>query len=216
MTIDFNKNLKHTFVGISLAPHSNSETGIAILDENLKIITLDKIFTMDDMHFFFEKFVSKKNAVVMVSLAEDATMLNSKWKVLAKKFQMTEPSKDNFPNRQNWLLKYSNRASELLENQRKEGVDIFRFDIIEIKKALGLYGVYKHRSPADCKYLQSALKINFGIEDILSNMLPASQLEAILGAILAYKVYNGTIDLDYEILGNFKNVPILNLTTCPV
>ena len=111
MTIDLNKNLKHTFVGISLGPNSNSETGIAILDEHLKIITLDKIFTMDDMHFFFEKFVSKNNAVILVSLTEDATMLNSKWKVLAKIFQMTEQSKDNFPNPQNWLLKYSNRAS---------------------------------------------------------------------------------------------------------
>ena len=211
MAINFHKNLKHTFLGISLAPHSNSETGIAILDENLKIITLDKVFTMEDLHLFFKNFVSKKNAIVTVSLAEDATMLNSKWKVLAKKFQMLEADKEHFPNRQNWLLKYSNRASELIEHLHQEGVDIFRFDIIEIKKALGLYGVYKHRSPADCKYLQSALKINFRIEDIVNNMLPASQLEAILGAILAHKVYHGSNNVDYEVLGNFKNIPILNL-----
>ena len=211
MSLNFNKNLKHTFVGISLASNSGNETGIAILDKDLKIISLDKAFTMNDLSFFFDNFVSKKNSIIMVSMTEDATMLNSKWKVLAKKFQMLQPYEDNFPNRQNWLLKYSPRATDLISKYKNEGIDIFRFDIIDLKKSLGLYGTYKHRSPADCKYLQSALKIKFKLEGIVNNMLPASQLEAILGAIFAKEIYDGTCGKNYEVLTSFKNVEILKL-----
>ena len=44
---------------------------------------------------------------------------------------------------------------------------------------------YKERSPADCKFLQQTLKYEWGFDDLPSNMMPMSQLEAIVGAILA-------------------------------
>ena len=47
-----------------------------------------------------------------------------------------------------------------------------------------LNSCFKERSPADCKFLQQALTNEWGIE-LPQNMMPMSQLEAIVGAILA-------------------------------
>lgn len=210
MQLKLNNNLKHYFVGISLSPASNTETGIAVLDSNLKIILLDKAFSVQDLFYFFDNFNSKKNSIISVSLASDVTMLNSKWKVLAKKFQLLHTSK-NLHNRQNWTGKYTNRGAELFLQYKQQDIDIIRFDLIELKKALGIASFYKDRSPLDCKYLQSVLKFKFLLEDIPSNMLPASQIEAILGALLAYKVYIGKQDEDYKILYEYKKLPVVNL-----
>ncbi len=209
MTIELNQQLKHAFIGISLSPQSNTETGIAILDNDLKIMTLDKAFSMQDISHFFSNYPSKNNAVIAVSMADDVTMLNSKWKVLAKKFQVLAGT-EAIRNRQGWVNKYTNRAAELLLQYKNEGVDVFRFDLPELKKALGLAAVYKDRSPADCKYLQNALKVKFLLQDIMTNMLPASQLEAILGAILAHTIYYGHEGEDYKVLYDYKGLEVVN------
>lgn len=209
-----NKILKHYFVGISLGSQNSSETGIAILDKNLKIITLDKIFSMQDINFFFENFISKQNAIFMVSMADDATMLNCKWKVLAKKFQHLDKN-PAFQNRSNWMNRFTTRGAELFGKYKNEGIDIFRYDISELKRIFGLSKIYKDRSPADCKYLQSALKVKFLLDGIMSNMIPASQLEAILGAILARQMYLGKNNVDYKRIYKYMGLDVINLTHDP-
>ena len=47
-----------------------------------------------------------------------------------------------------------------------------------------LSSYFKERTPADCKFLQNALKIEYQLEDIPPNMMPMSQLEAIVGALI--------------------------------
>ena len=214
MSVVLNNNLKHQFVGISLGSQSSADTGVAILDKNLKIITLDKLYTIQDLTFFFDNFSSKKNAIFMISIADDSTMLNCKWKVLAKKFQNLNNNVD-FPNRHDWMNRLTSRGAELFKEYKNKGADIFRYDIAELKKILGLYGIYKTRTPAECKYLQSALRVKFKMDDIMPNMLPASQLEAILGAILARQIYLGKENIDYNEIYSFKELPVLNLMLDP-
>ena len=48
------------FVGISLGSCSTNETGVAIIDKNLNIITLDKLFSMEDVRFFLNAWSESK------------------------------------------------------------------------------------------------------------------------------------------------------------
>ena len=72
------------FVGISLGSNSTNETGVAILDRNLKIITLDKLFSMEDVRFFLKRLVGKQNAIINIALPENPQMLNAKWKLISR------------------------------------------------------------------------------------------------------------------------------------
>ena len=58
MSFNFQNN-KLFFVGISLGSNTSIESGAAVLDTNLNIITLDKLFTIDDVKYMLDNFVGK-------------------------------------------------------------------------------------------------------------------------------------------------------------
>ena len=88
MDIIKNKEEKITFIGISLGGISTIESAVAVLDRNLKIITLDKLFSMSDVKYFLDKFPAKQNAVILVSVPENATMISSKWKYNSRTYDV--------------------------------------------------------------------------------------------------------------------------------
>ena len=144
------------FVGLSLGSCSTNETGVAIIDKNLNIITLDKLFSMEDVRFFFKRLVGKQNSVINIAIPENPQMLNAKWKLHAREYQLVQ-SCPLIQDLSDWTERFSHRGCDVFSELKEQGVDIFRFDIRELKSSLGLSGIYKDRSPVDCKALQSAL-----------------------------------------------------------
>jgi hypothetical protein len=69
-----------------------------------------------------------------------------------------------------------------------------------------LYSNFKERSSADCKFLQAALRNEFGFAELPLNMMPVAQLEAIVGTLLAEEfVKNNTNEIF-----KFRNVSVIN------
>ncbi len=46
------------YIGLSLASGSSMDSGVAVIDEDNKIILIDKLYKMNDVIFFFENFSS--------------------------------------------------------------------------------------------------------------------------------------------------------------
>ena len=44
------------YVGLSLAASSGLDSGVAVLDEDNNLILVDKLYTMNDVMFFFDNF----------------------------------------------------------------------------------------------------------------------------------------------------------------
>lgn len=198
------------FAGISLGNNSTSETGVAILDKNLKIVTLDKLFSMDDVKFFLKNFVGKQNAIINVSLPENPLMLNAKWKLSSRQYQLIQ-SNDRINKESDWIQRYSLRGCDCFSELKDAGIDIFRYDIHELKSSLGLSGVYKDRSPVDCKALQCALKFKLGLDELPTNMLPVSQLEAILGAYLGAIMTSDSLGYESKIRAKYKEIEVVGI-----
>ena len=196
------------YIGLSLASGSSMDSGVAVIDEDNKIILLDKLYKMNDVIFFFENFSSLKNSKICVSVPSDRTMLEGKWRILSKPYQLVATNK-NIPNRDNWTQRHSNRGSEFLRELSERGISVTRFDIYMTRQSLHLNSCYKDRSPADCKFLQQALRYEWGFEDLPSNMMPMSHLEAILGAILA-KEYANNPDKINKIY-NFRGLDVIDI-----
>lgn len=198
---------KQTFVGISLGNQSSNDTGVAILDKNLKIVTLDKLYTVDDIIFFLENLYGKDDALIVISMTDNATMLSHKWKVYSKRYALVQ-TMSNIKNVENWQDRFSSRGSEFFNNLKEQGYDVYRYEVSDIKMKLRLGGMFKERSHHDCKFLQNILKTEYGMSELPSNMLPASQLEAILGAIMAHKISE---ENKANILFNYKGLDVLTL-----
>ena len=198
--------ITHT-VGISLGPSSSIESGVVVMELlSHKLIYIDKLFSMSDVQLFFDNYVSLKNSVFCISLPWDNTMLEGKWRVLSKQYQLIHNDENMFLNRDNWMQRFSTRGCELFTNLVEQGVNISRFEVYLARQKLNLYSNYKERSSADCKFLQSILKQEYGFDELPANMMPMGQLEAIVEALLAERKIRG----ETEDIFDFKGLSVIN------
>ncbi|MBQ7126094.1 hypothetical protein IJO12_03315 [bacterium] len=194
-------------VGLSLAANSASDSGVAVRElASGKIILLDKLYSMRDIELFFENYNNLKNSIVTISLPWDNAMLDGKWRVLSKPYQMLNEN-NMFLNKNNWMQRYSPRGSEFFLELKAKSAFINRFEIYLTRQKLNLYSNYKERSSADCKFLQEILKTEYGFNELPNNMIPASQLEGIVGTILSEKF----LKLETENIFEFKNINVINI-----
>ena len=193
-------------VGLSLAPNSSTESGVAVREiMSGKLIYMDKLFSINDVELFFENYNNLKNSLICVSLPWDSTMLDGKWRVLSKPYQLIH-SNSIFQNKDNWMQRFSTRGSDLLEKLSDNGTEIYRYEVYLTRQKLNLYSNYKEHSSADCKFLQSALRLDYGF-DLPANMVPAAQLEAIVGTILAEKKLESKTEKIFE----FRGLDVINI-----
>jgi len=198
--------MDHYFIGLTLAPTANTESGVAVIDRNNEIILVDKLFSMQDIQFFFENFSSLKNSQICISLPWDNSMLNGKWRILSKPYQLVS-SNENFQNTDNWTQRFSNRGSDYFNTLIENEIKINRFELYLTRQALRLDSSFKERSPADCKALQNALKMKHGF-NLSSNMMPMALLEALVGAVLAKNLSEQTEQKEKPLF-EFNGVPVI-------
>lgn len=197
------------YVGLSLASGSSMDSGLAILDENCDLIFVDKLYKVNDIIHFFDNYSSLNNSKICVSLAWDRTMLNGKWRVLSKPYQMVATN-PNIPNRDNWTQRYTTRGCEYFNSLTEKGVEIDRFELYLTRQSMHLNSCYKERSPSDCKFLQLTLSSEWGL-DLPSNMMPMSQLEAIVGAILAKETVENPDNI--KTIATFREQRVIDIIT---
>jgi hypothetical protein len=194
-------------VGISLAPNSSTESGVAVRELSTnKLIYMDKLFSISDVELFFNNYNNLKNSIICVSLPWDNTMLEGKWRILSKPYQLIHEH-GNFHNKDNWMERFSSRGSDLLLNLSKNGAEIYRYEVYLSRQKLNLYSNFKEHSTADCKFLQSALRLDYGFEDLPQNMIPAAQLEAVVGTLVAEKKLNSETGKIFD----FKDLAVINI-----
>ncbi len=205
-----NKDLKISFIGISLSNLSTVESAVALIDKDMNILRLEKLFSMSDVKYFIENLSGKNNSVILVSIPENEVMLNSKWKYNSRTYDIVN-FEEKIKNHDGWTERFSYRGSEYFRELNQKGIDIYRFDIDNMKKIMGNCNAYKERTPIDCKSLQDTLRIKYNMWQLPVNMLPVAQLEAILGAVLAKMVALGSDEFDCKFIGEFAKLPIIGI-----
>lgn len=195
-------------VGMSLGPSSSVESGVAVREiATGKLIYVDKLFSMSDIQLFFDNYSSIQNSVFCISLPWDNTMMEGKWRVLSKPYQLIHENEDRFLNRDNWMQRFAPRGSELFMKLKEEGADISRFEVYLTRQKFNLYSNFKERSSADCKFLQSALKYEYNFDSLPANMMPVAQLEAIVGCLLGEEKLKNNTGKIFE----FRGLDVINL-----
>ncbi len=196
------------YIGLALSSGSTLDSGLAVIDESNKIILIDKFYKMNDIIFFFENYSSLKHSKICVSLPWDRTMLEGKWRVLSKPYQLVATN-PHMPNQDNWTQRYATRGSDFFKDLNEKGIEVNRFELYLTRQSMHLNSCYKERSPADCKFLQQILKFEYGFNELPSNMMPMSQLEAITGAILAKEAEKNPDNI--KKLFEFKGLNVIDI-----
>lgn len=210
MDIIKDKESKISFVGLSLGGLSTTESAVAVLDKNLHVVLLDKLFSMSDVKYFIDNWAGKQNSIILVSIPDNEVMLSSKWKYNSRTYDMVNFDKKMI-NRDGWTNRFSTRGSEYFKDLNEEGFDVYRFDVNNMKKVFGNCYAYKDRTPVDCKSLQDTLRLKYNMRELPVNMLPVAQLEAILGAFLAQIIATENKSFNYKQIGTYEDLPVLGI-----
>lgn len=118
-------------------------------------------------------------------------------------------SNKNLLNRENWTQRYSTRGCEYFKSLLDNGIDICRFELYLTRQKLSLSSYFKERTPADCKFLQNALKTEYQFEDIPPNMMPMSQMEAVVGALIMRE--RATHPDNIHKIFDFNGIDVINI-----
>lgn len=194
------------FIGLSLSNTPNNDSSVCVIDRTRNIVLLDKLYFTSDIELFFEQNPYVKNSQITVSIPHDNTLLEGKWRIHCKNYKMMD---ETFKvNRHNWTNRLSDRCTDILLKLKESEKKVSRFDVNLLRQAYGLSAHYLQRTSLDCKSLQSALKIKFGFDELPENMLPASSLEAILGAMFLYDCNFG--EVKPQKLFEYEGLDVLN------
>lgn len=200
------------YIGLALSAGSSVDSGVAVIDENNKLILVDKLYKMNDIIFFFENYSNLNYSKLCVSLPWDRTMLEGKWRILSKPYQMVATN-PHIPNRENWTQRYATRGSEFFKELTEREIEVNRFELYLTRQSMHLNSCSKERSPADCKFLQQTLKLEWGFDELPANMMPMSQLEAIVGALLAKEAANNPENI--KKIAEFRGLDVIDFAKLP-
>ncbi|MBR1616684.1 hypothetical protein IJ670_00885 [bacterium] len=178
------------FIGISLSNSANYDSSICVLDRLSNIILLDKFYFADDIEYFLDNSPYIKNSIVCATVAYDNRILEGKWRIHSKNYQILE---DKFKiNRNNWTNRIAQRCQEGFKRLKERNIPLIRVDINQLRQSYKLNSYFPSRTSVDCKTFQTALKLKFNLKCLPDNMLSASALESILCAIFGLEYSKGT------------------------
>jgi len=202
-------NNKLCFVGISLTSSSQSETGIAVLDRNLNLIRVDKIFAINDLEPYLKNLAPADSLVICVDLPKNITAASGKWRQESKNVNFFRARK-NLDSDFEWAERFSDRGTDFCKTLGEMNIDVYRYYGYFTKNILKLNPPYKSRSPVACKALQMNIQNYLKIECIPTNLIAISGLDAIIGAYTAWKIATSEEDDGYKLIGKHKNIDIVS------
>lgn len=198
---------KQFFIGIALGENPTTETGVAILNRNLDLIRVDKLFTNKEILFFINNFCGTLDSTVCLSLASTPHHLSSKWRQDEKSihaFSLFESSEELL-----WTDRFSDRGNDIYNSLNSTGISTYRYNIHLAKVRLNLIPPFKKRSQPGCKYLQTVIKDQLSVNNLPNNLIPIASLEAIIGAYTGWKMTTDKEDVGYTFIDTFKDQKVV-------
>ena len=198
---------KFHYIGLSISHAATEETGIAVLDSDLNLLRLDKIYRLNDIKFFLDNFCGKNGAVIAADIPPNQMFLIGKWRQEAKHYKSFSVG-TSYNSDQQWSKRQSTRGSDLCTKLTEEGYEVIRYNYVYSKQSMGLATPLQESTPMACKYLQDMLREKLGISGLPSNMIPLSSLKAVVGAYIAWQTKNGVESEDFRKINTFGDLPV--------
>lgn len=199
---------KKYFVGISLNSSSSLESGIAILDRDLNLVRLDKVFDISNLESYIKNIAPIENLLVCIDLPKDSSSFGCKWRYGSRNINVFKNNSSE-ELKFSWIKRFSNRGIDLCKNLDSLNINVYRYCCYFTKNMLGLSPDNKSRTSLSCKALQVNIQQGLKISGIPSNLIAASGLDAMIGAYTAWRMANTQENTGYKFIGDFQNFPIV-------
>jgi hypothetical protein len=171
------------FVGIDLAPNGSLESGMAILDRDLTLLRMDKLYKDAAILDAIDHLGAPETLVVCLdvpkNLAVPGRFRQEELKYHAMRIDVPIYEREA-------VSRFSERSQLLYTALKERGVLPFLTYTGNTKAAFEFFFPYKSRSPQGCRALQSLISEELGIKNMPQNLAPSSVLESLLAAYTAW------------------------------
>ncbi len=194
------------FVGIDLAPNAALESGIAILDRDLTLLRMDKLYTDDAIMDTLTQLGSPHSLVVCLDIPKN---LNITGRFRQEEIKYNAMRLDTPEYDRPVVDRFSPRAKHLLKQINALGILTFLTYTPNTKASFQFFFPYKSRSPQGCRALQNLIEEKLAIKNMPVNLAPSSVLEALIAAYTAWMPYAGTLNKEFHIKKDLNNTPVI-------
>ena len=207
--MDNQNTFKNLFIGVSLGSSATDDSGICILNSENELIKVDKAYSINEISQCINNIAGKNDAVICVDLPRYSTLLNGKWRMEAKPYQLFNINEKQKKEKVDWTGRFSERGLEFCQNLISQGYELYRYNSDYTKTVFNINSYVKSRTPLGCKFLQQAIREKLEIKGFPSNMVPLSVLDAILGAYTAKLIQKGQKEINFKEIGVYKNISVI-------
>jgi hypothetical protein len=194
------------FVGIDLAPNASLESGIAILDRDLTLLRMDKLYNDEAILDVLTQLGAAHTLVVSLDMPKNLAITG---RFRQEEIKYNAMRLDNPEYDRPVVDRFSDRAYLLYKKISDLGILPFLTYTPNTKASFKFFFPYKSRSPQGCRALQGLIQEELKVKNVPTNLAPSSVLEALLAAYSAWSTFGGTLNKEFEIKQNHHGLNVL-------
>ncbi|MFN9691719.1 MAG: hypothetical protein ACK551_06445 [Vampirovibrionales bacterium] len=194
------------FVGIDLAPNASLESGIAILDRDLTLLRMDKLYNDEAILDVLTQLGAAHTLVVSLDMPKNLAIPG---RFRQEEIKYNAMRLDNPEYDRPVVDRFSDRAYLLYKKISDLGILPFLTYTPNTKASFKFFFPYKSRSPQGCRALQGLIQEELKVKNVPTNLAPSSVLEALLAAYSAWSTFGGTLNKEFEIKQNHHGLNVL-------
>ncbi len=194
------------FVGIDLAPNASLESGIAILDRDLTLLRMDKLYNDEAILDVLTQLGAPHTLVVCIDMPKNLAITG---RFRQEEIKYNAMRLDNPEYDRPVVDRFSDRAYLLYKKISDLGILPFLTYTPNTKASFKFFFPYKSRSPQGCRALQGLIQEELKVKNVPTNLAPSSVLEALLASYSAWSMFGGTLNKEFEIKQNHHGLNIL-------
>ena len=201
-----NMEQRWIFVGIDLAPNASLESGVAILDRDLTLLRMDKLYSDEAILDALTQLGAPHTLVVCLDMPKNLAISG---RFRQEEIKYNAMRLDNPEYDRPVVDRFSDRAYLLYKKISDLGMLAFLTYTPNTKSSYKFFFPYKSRSPQGCRALQGLIQEELKIKNMPTNLAPSSVLEALLASYSAWCAYSGTLNKEFQIKRNHQGLHVL-------
>jgi hypothetical protein len=187
---------KWLFVGIDLAPNAALESGLVVLDKDLTLLRMDKLYTNASLITAVEQLGAAHSLIVAIDMPKNLS-ISGRFRQEEMKYNAMRQEAGGFDRKP--VDRFAPRGRVLYDAFKALGMFPVLTYTPNTKANFKLFVPHRARTPQGCRFLQNALKEQLLVKNMPVNLAPSSVLDAIVAAYSAWLLNSGTLNTHVEL-----------------
>ncbi|MFM7390569.1 MAG: hypothetical protein ACKO34_08130 [Vampirovibrionales bacterium] len=197
-----------TFVGVDIAPNASLETGLVMIDNELTITRMDKLYTNAAIQQTLTQIAGQANVMVVLDMPKNLSV-PGRFRQEELKYHGLRLHEAGYDRQA--MSRFNRRARQFYTQLEEQGLFPVLGFASKLKMNLGFTSAFKARSPQGCRNLQSFVSDVLQLKNMPINLIPSSVLDAMVLAYAGWVLSHGDYGVDAMLYHDAEGYRVLDV-----